>query len=201
MILGTHDGFDGGQAPAPWFVDLVRRFAGEHPTLDYGCGSGRYAAFVPVCDGYDPHTGKADVRTLYSGKRDIPASAYDRIMSIEVIEHVLDVDEYLQSITRAAAPEAELLVTTPNIGWWKHRLRSIMGQPPAGEPPDTTPHIRHFTWPSLQRTLEKYGWNPMPPYTSLSRGSWAGFPGGSTLLKAGAWPELFSAGIIMHCKR
>jgi len=71
-----------------------------------------------------------------------PHQSFDYVLSIEVIEHLADVDRYLQEIKRVLRPGGMVALTTP------HRQESGMLQDPF--------HVREYTGPELATCLGKH---------------------------------------------
>lgn len=57
-------------------------------------------------------------------------ASYDVVLAGEIIEHVVDTEGFLREIHRVLAPGGATVVTTPNVLWWKHRLRLLAGKYP-----------------------------------------------------------------------
>jgi SAM-dependent methyltransferase len=80
--------------------------------LDYGCGAGLYVSFLrrkgyANAFGYDPFVpAYADPQTLHS--------AYDAVVTYDVIEHEDNPSEFLRSIRRLVRPGGLLAIGTPN---------------------------------------------------------------------------------------
>lgn len=84
----------------------------QHRLLDYGCGSGLFVRYLQEqgyvhAHGYDAYASAGP----YSGD---PGGDYDVIISQDVIEHVTDPGEYLQTLKALAKPGALLVIGTPN---------------------------------------------------------------------------------------
>lgn len=56
-----------------------------------------------------------------SGKR------YDLIIASEVIEHLFDPARFMERASGLLAPGGAIIVTTPNVLFWKNRLRALFG--------------------------------------------------------------------------
>lgn len=118
---------------------------GFNPTtaLDYGCGEGRYIEllnkFFPEtsiygCDISD--TALQIAQTKYpSGKYiymsdetvDLADNSFDLIISIEVLEHVGNVEKSIQEIGRLLKPQGMAIISTPcankySFEWFQNRL-------------------------------------------------------------------------------
>jgi 2-polyprenyl-3-methyl-5-hydroxy-6-metoxy-1,4-benzoquinol methylase len=105
---------------------------------------------------------------------------FDCIVWADVIEHVIDVMAAFKAIQRIAAPNAQLITTTPNIGFLQHRLRLLSGRFPSTSLPyhrsegfmepgrDTVlldgGHVHYFTYRMVRRLYEIWGFNSLESY-------------------------------------
>ena len=127
-------------SPEGRLIDVRHRFAYEAATrfatpgariLDVGSGEGYGSTILASaggsCRGVDlSKDAVAHANSRYggalvtfellppSGQLPYDAGSFDLVVSFQVIEHVLDVNFYLAEIRRVAAPQATVLVTTPN---------------------------------------------------------------------------------------
>jgi SAM-dependent methyltransferase len=135
--------------------------------LDLGGGAGEFARLaaergyeVTLVDG-DP----ANVaRTLGTGIRGIQADlndpleglqdgSFDGVSLIEVVEHVPMAEQLVREAFRVLKPSGVLLLSTPNVVWWRERLRILCGRPPEAE----GYHYRFFTVGTTRRLCEEAG--------------------------------------------
>jgi SAM-dependent methyltransferase len=89
-------------------------------------------------------------------------SQADVILAGEIIEHVVDTEGFLREIHRVLRPSGAVVLSTPNILWWKHRVALL-----AGRYPDALDyrlrygadfgHVRIFTPDHLRTLLEETG--------------------------------------------
>lgn len=90
--------------------------------LDFGCGSMPYRAVVEQHDAkyvgadFDPEAG---VRISSEGRLPLDNSSFDAVMSIQVLEHVRDLDRYLGEAHRVLKPGGKLLLSTHG-SWLYH---------------------------------------------------------------------------------
>jgi SAM-dependent methyltransferase len=116
-------------------IDKVRHlaayaFAAERAigarVLDFGCGSGYGAAELAspakVVVGVDRYIPPVEDRrpgvTYVRADLEVAplvASAFDLVVSFQVIEHLVDPTQYLRAIAGALAPGGAALISTPNI--------------------------------------------------------------------------------------
>jgi 2-polyprenyl-3-methyl-5-hydroxy-6-metoxy-1,4-benzoquinol methylase len=142
---------------------------------DAGCGSGVIAAHLARTArevvGFDSNAaavsyaqgayGSARVRfVLGAFEQIIREGPFDQLYCLEVLEHLYEEQavETLRSFARAAAPGAELFVTTPNrrsawplIEWTLDRLQLVPTL-------DEAQHLTLFTRRSLARAMRTAGW-------------------------------------------
>ena len=110
--------------------------------LDYGCGLGVFTRLISEHNsqaevlGIDIDFESVRIANAWLGKRshieinnrsieDLETSSFDFVISMQVIEHVHNVGNYLQSISRVLKPEGILLITLPNIMNPLHLLRLL----------------------------------------------------------------------------
>lgn len=97
---------------------------------------------------------------------------FDVVFAGEVIEHVLDVPDFLNEILRVLRPDGELVLTTPNLARLADRLRFLFGRSPKHVSP-THPylkyHIHPFTLSSLRMALTEAGFHIVAVRTNCVR--------------------------------
>ncbi len=86
----------------------------------------------------------------------------DIVLAGEILEHVVDTEGFLREIARVLGPGGAVVLSTPNILWWKHRLTLL-----AGRYPDALEyrhpfggdlgHVRAFGPEQLRALLEEAG--------------------------------------------
>lgn len=152
--------------------------------LDLGCGAGTTTRVVLAGFGpnfsvvgadlsptalrkYKEVTGRPAVR-LSATELPFPADTFDLIISDDLIEHLVDTDEYAREIMRVLRPDGWLMLSTPNLAAWFNRIGLMMGMQPAftevsfervfGRPgSDLVGHLRVFTSKSTRQFLEHHG--------------------------------------------
>jgi ubiquinone/menaquinone biosynthesis C-methylase UbiE len=106
---------------------------------------------------------------------------FDLIISGEHIEHLVDVDSYLEELNRVSKRGGYLLLTTPNLGSWINRILLLLGlQPwylegsyrknlpifsyksftfPENPNGPAVGHLRLYTLNMLKKLLKEYGFS------------------------------------------
>jgi SAM-dependent methyltransferase len=159
-----------------------------HPlsVLDLGCGAGttttelfrgergRFGVVgadvsLQALSQYLEATGCPGVR-LDAQRLPFADASFDLVVSDDVVEHLVDTDEYAREIHRVLRPDGLLLLTTPNLAAWFNRLALLAGYQPAftevsfervfGRPGnDIVGHLRLFTSRSIEQFLEHHGFS------------------------------------------
>lgn len=121
--------------------------------LDFGCGDIPYKPIItPYVDKYIAcdleNNDKADIVTDLESKVPLPDSSIDLVLSIQVLEHVLNVDSYLMECNRVLRDDALLILSTH--GWWTHH---------------PYPHdLRRWTFEGLKYELNRFGFEVIDNY-------------------------------------
>ncbi len=79
--------------------------------------------------------------------------AFDGVVILEVIEHLVAVERMLDEIARVLKPGGFLILSTPNFAFFQNRLRILLGKLSM----DEGYHYRFFTPSVLERRLETAG--------------------------------------------
>ena len=88
------------------------------------------------------------------------SSSFDVVFAGEVIEHLVDTDNFLDEIFRVLKKDGFLVLTTPNIASAARRLLLLLGKNPHLEVSYEFPskivagHLRYFTFNLLEKFLE-----------------------------------------------
>lgn len=143
------------------FVAKVAGVSGARRVLDYGAGAGMHVdvwakafpsaelsftdisrvALDHLVARYPEHAGRA--KKIEGGRAPFEDASFDAVVSVEVLEHVEDLDAYLKDILRLLRPGGTFLWTTPcgNRGSIEHVYSRLTGQV------DPTPEgYRRWRW-------------------------------------------------------
>lgn len=114
-------------------VRLAREFAGKR-VLDYGCGDGTFLAMLMkdesnapgravgvevhqslVDDCLSRFSGQPKLNFIYQDELSLPEhqASYDAVFCMEVLEHVVGLDEVLDRLQGVLAPGGKLVVSVP----------------------------------------------------------------------------------------
>ena len=84
---------------------------------------------------------------------------FDVISALEVIEHIIDTDKFLEDISAHLAPHGLLLISTPNINNLLNRFFVPLGRYPIGlEYRNQIHHVRLYNVAALRSQLEAHGY-------------------------------------------
>lgn len=156
---------------------LLRHLAALPPesrVLDLGCGRGEFCdlfrsmKFRP--EGIDisrqviEHArGRYPGISFHAGEAHelLPqrAASFDCVFSSEVIEHLFDVGEYLQTVNRLLKDGGLYVLTTPYHGFVKNVLIDALNY--AGHYDPFGQHIRFFDRRGLMGCLQQFGFRPL----------------------------------------
>ncbi len=165
---------------------LARLFERWVPTgaqcLDVGCGDGRTSglwlrghgcSYLGV-DISEHAVEEARALGLQAQRIDdaaslpVPQGAYDVVVSVEVLEHLFLPLDALTEMARVLRPGGVLIVTVPNVAYWRRRLDlALLGRwHPMGDDrgvsePWRDPHIRFFNPGSMRRIIIAAGLTPI----------------------------------------
>lgn len=111
--------------------------------LDVGCGEGHLARELVK---YGHRVAGADISqealekaapAIVSGfcfdvedkqwPQELTGKKFDVIVASEIIEHVFVPDQLLQKLKNLLAPGGRIIITTPNVLFWKNRLKMLAG--------------------------------------------------------------------------
>ena len=184
-------------------VELADIYPGMS-VLDIGCHKGELQTYLPVETFYTgiDHLNGHDFDGGFSlGKK------FDRILCLEVLEHLKWPRKTAQSIKDHLAPGGVAVISLPNEATLFHRIRSLLGTPDAEA---FSENGKHFHLPSMLQSFqflsEYFEIEHVSPYLSDgsgSRASWLRpilrlFP---LQILCDMCPSLFARGFIFVCKK
>lgn len=126
---------------------------------DVGCAFGEFLQSVRASGGLPWGVELDDTPVPYLQQLGIPvattidqfAQSFDVVTSFQVLEHLTDPDQFLQTIARCMSPDGRLLVAVPNGG-----DAEAVGSPWVGFRVDLE-HFNYFTVATLSRLLMRHG--------------------------------------------
>ena len=187
-----------GNAPLEREVIIAEHIEDDSTVLDIGCGVGRFLAYLRDCktgircSGIDV-SGNAVQLAIEKGLDcsvvDVTSSdfevdqVYDYIVLSEVIEHLPNPEALLLKLK--AKYRKALFVTIPNIGYYPHRLRLLVGSFPVQTVWHPGEHLRYWTVSDFKEWMSCLGFRVEKSVASN------GFPGLAHLM-----PNLFGLQIV-----
>lgn len=170
--------------------------------LDLGCGSASLLAWLMSergCTGtgveIDPDKVLAAMRRgvpileqdVDRGLGEFADASYDVCVLSRTIQTIQRPEYVLTQMGRIAGL---LVVSVPNFGWWRHRLRLLGGRMPVSkELPYSwydTPNLRHTTLLDLERLFDQLGFSVVKRFTFTEDGRQLRSQGIRANLTAGA---------------
>lgn len=141
--------------------------------LDVGCGDGTTTGLwaqrvgadylgVDISSGAVARTralGLAAELVDDASRLPLESGSFDVAVCSEVLEHLFDPLAALAELRRVLRPDGRLIITVPNIAYWRRRADLLVGRwHPGGdtlavEQPWRDPHIRFFTVAAMGRFL------------------------------------------------
>ncbi len=202
---------------------LSRRPAAR--VLDLGCSSGRLAAAarrlghhvtgvdVVKLDDVAEHVDEFVEADLNHGLPSVATGPYDVVIAADVLEHLAQPDELLESLHGVLAPGGSIIVSVPNFTHWYPRLRVLVGRfdydrrgiLDAG-------HLRFFTRRSFTTMAKRAGFRitrhhavglPMGVLQteSVNRSLVGRMASATDRLAASVWPNLFAYQHLFELRR
>jgi len=163
--------------PAETAELIAAALEGATTCVDFGCGDGHaygnwVAQQVDAYIGFDVSEVAVteaqrlglDARVLTGTRMPLEDGSVDLVLSIEVLEHLFSPRAALEEARRVLRPGGRLLITVPNVAYWRRRLDlalfgrwNPLGDDRSVEEPWRDPHIRFFNIGSLTRLLQLTG--------------------------------------------
>ena len=142
----------------------------EQPSaaLDIGCGRGEFLGWLPASmrrSGIDSLPLDQVLPGIEYVQSDIAQglpwddSQFDAVFAGEIIEHLLDTVAFLKECRRVLRPMGVLVLTTPNLAYWRNLLQWMRKQQfffmdhRSGD----TGHVRYFAPRTLEAVLVEAG--------------------------------------------
>lgn len=127
--------------------------------LEVGCGSGRYLEQLQErgwqITGIDiQNKGKDFIRVIDVENGFDVKEKFDLILALEVIEHIVDTDLFLENLSKHLKENGTLIISTPNLLFWINRIVMMAGFKPYFAYADF--HVRMFVWKELSKKLVKH---------------------------------------------
>ena len=106
----------------------------------------------------------------------LPDSAYDAVVSLATLEHLIQIDHFAQEVYRILAPTGRLYLSVPNYAslyWMLPLLRGRTFHNPFNdrERYEFYAHIRYFTYHTLVEYMNHFGLYVDTVYLPLPKGS------------------------------
>jgi 2-polyprenyl-3-methyl-5-hydroxy-6-metoxy-1,4-benzoquinol methylase len=80
---------------------------------------------------------------------------FDYIVCVEILEHIFYPDRALTKLKRVLADDGRLIVSFPNIAWWKYRLKLLSGHfPEESRLYHHAEHLHDFTLHTFTELME-----------------------------------------------
>lgn len=111
--------------------------------LDVGCGDGQHSArfkkqigskYIAGIDGIKGRLTAAAKRNVHpifyanlEKKWGIKDNSYDVVISNQVIEHIVDIDNFISEINRVLKPGGYCVISTENLSSWHNIISLILG--------------------------------------------------------------------------
>ena len=124
--------------------------------LDFGAGAGfflnKFGAIGVIVDGVEPDEDlrsitQSSAGTIWSDIRNVPTESFDFVYTVNVLEHIVELDQACGHLSRVLKPNRKLFVFVPahEILWTSLD--------------DEVQHVRRFDCQSLRLTLERAGFH------------------------------------------
>ena len=196
---------------------LLERIRPGSEVLDIGCwagGNGRFLASRGVTvDGVEPEEEMAAIaRNTYrevistTVETALPrlvserAAAYDAVLFLDVLEHLVDPWQILRESSILLRPGGRAYVSLPNVAHWSLRKELLLGRWEYGDNGllDRT-HIRFFTVATARHLMEGTGWRVCWQAADVDRLPLLKLPE-RWLAKLARWPGLFGVQTLIEAR-
>ena len=143
----------------------------------------------------------------------LPPNSADWILCIDVLEHLMNPVACLDSAFRLLRSDGRLIINVPNHFDWRGRMRVLRGSGIDSQRyfPESRiweyPHVRFFQRATIEELLRSVGFSVEADYShrfnTFPKAAVFGRIGAQRLLQAmqNHWPDLFSAGFFLVCRK
>jgi SAM-dependent methyltransferase len=144
---------------------IIKWFPKGGKLLNVGCGPFREADLLKTCGLQLYAVDISKVAIDIAGKKCVdakvcdarvripyPDNFFDVTYSAELLEHLGQVMDFFNELYRVTKTGGVLIITCPLLGWWKYRLRILLGKDIFDDH-----HCRFFTIDSIKKNLESAG--------------------------------------------
>lgn len=107
----------------------------------------------------------------------LQSGSFDAVIALATIEHILQVDVFVQEVHRILSKEGCFYVSAPNYAGLSYLLPLIMNGKTFHDPMDPSTkyefyaHVRYFTYHTLFNYIRQFGFVPETVYLPTPRGS------------------------------
>ncbi|OGZ34763.1 MAG: hypothetical protein A2174_02355 [Candidatus Portnoybacteria bacterium RBG_13_41_18] len=113
---------------------------------------------------------------------EIKTEKFDKIILSEILEHLFFPERLLKNLKNICVQDAEIIITVPNVLFWKNRLKILFGNfDYTDQGLMDRGHIHFFSWESLEKLVNDAGFQIVDTKNFIpTRGTkWLGkiFPG------------------------
>jgi len=157
---------------------LCDGFVDSKKVLDLGCGQGTLARLWKAKSSHVIFYG-ADVSSVALDRassaldrkflidfqnfrewpKEILETEFDYIVMSEVLEHLLEPENFMISVRKITTNNTKVVITVPNLLFWKNRLRILFGNFEYKESGTMDRgHVHFFSWKSLNALLKEGGY-------------------------------------------
>lgn len=87
---------------------------------------------------------------------------YDAVVISELLEHLFEPENLLTKLRKLAKKDKSIIITVPNVLFWKNRLKIFLGQfNYTNQGVMDRGHIHFFSWSSLNKLIKDTGYKIM----------------------------------------
>ncbi len=103
-------------------------------------------------------------------------NSFDAIICLATLEHLINIDNFVQELNRILKEEGRLYLSVPNYAGWKSTLTILRGRSfhdPLHEPSryEFYAHVRYFTYKTLLEYMAHFGFIADSTYLALPQSS------------------------------